>query len=188
MPRSTASAVLLLSLALLPACDLQSENRSAILEQYEYKQSLAAVAELRPCADGSRPRPEWTQHNRGPFSFRLPSEYQQEEVQGIDSYVESYRAPGREFGFDYGPYSDPLIWHGSDMREFQACRTSVDGHLVKLVTARMADGTYLAGAAWRELDSKSQGNLHLTMHVRSETTAAQQEALGIFRSVRFRKQ
>ena len=186
MPRPLLSAVLL-SFTVLPACKSGPERGRDVLQQIEYQRSLAAVAKLPPCKDASRPRPDWPKHDTGRFTIQLPPAYQQQKVQGIDSFVGSYAAPGREVGFDYGSYSSTLNEWRSDAQEFRACRASINGHLVKLVTARTVQGTYLAGATWRELVPKSQGAVHLTVDMRSETAAGQEEALAIFRSVEFRR-
>ncbi|HEX8393383.1 MAG TPA: hypothetical protein VF665_13650 [Longimicrobium sp.] len=138
------------------------------------------MAPLPPCGPLPEPDPGWELRDEGPFSFRLPREYRKQEVHGIDSFVGEYAASGRNFLFDYGMYSSSLTeWDAA--RQFHACRDSITGHQVKIVTAHEADGRYVAGVVWRELEP----GLHLTIHARARTAAQQQEALAAMRTVRF---
>jgi hypothetical protein len=155
-------------------------------EAYFRAGTLAGVAELPACAPLPVPRPEWERRDEGPFSLRLPRGYRKKNARGIDSFVGRYDAPGRNLIYDFGLYSSTLDEWRTDSREFYACRDSVGPHLVKFVTARAANGSYRAGATWRELARGELGSLHLTVSTESRSAAHQQEALAIFRSVQFR--
>lgn len=187
MTRIGPASIVLLA-AGIAACGPRQETvrGGATAADVERARTLEGVARLPPCDPLPQPRPEWERVDAGPFSLQLPREYRKQEVHGIDSFVGRYRAPGRELGFDYGVYSGALEeWRGEG-REFHACRDSVSPHLVRFVTARSADGGYLAGAAWRQLErGGALGDLHLTIHAQTRTAAQQQEALAVFRSLQF---
>ena len=178
------SRLLTIPLAVLClACQASPEPRDPILARILYQRTLAAVAELPRCGDAARAGADWPRNDHRFFSFQLPPEYSQSQTRGIDSYVRSFEAPGRSFSLNFGQHSASLSRSETSGREYRACRATVDGRMVRLMTARATDGAYFAGAAWRDLEP----GLHLSVFVRSETAAGQEEALAIFRSIDFRE-
>ena len=182
-----AAVVVLACIAPLAACKRQPEHGADPVEKVMHERGLASVAELPPCLDRPEPGRGWTSADAGPFSLRLPRGYRKVQVQGIDSFVGEYRAPGRALHFDYGPYSSTLQEWRSAGAGFRSCRMEIGGHLAKIVTARSEKEGYLAGVTWRELEKGGEaGALHLTMMATSADVAGQREALAVFRSVRFK--
>lgn len=179
MPRLLAVPLAVLCLA----CQSRPQPRAPAVDQIEHRRSLAAVAELPRCGDAAPASASWPRHDHRFFSFQLPPEYDLVERTPLDSYARYYEAPGRRFSLDFGMYSNSLAEPGGEQRDRRACRATVDGRMVRLVTARDADGTYVAGAAWRDLEP----GLHLTLYARSATAAGQQAALAAFRSIDFRE-
>lgn len=170
-----------MGLALLAGCDRRPETGRERLARWEYGESLAAVRELRPCRGLPAPAPEWPPHDLRLFSLQAPSEYRYDKQQGIDSFVGGFDAPRRALHFDYGMYSGALQeWR--TQTDFRACRVSIGGHPVRIVTARSPRGGYMAGAAWIEIGPDGQAGL--TISGTSDSPAGQREMLAIFRSVR----
>jgi hypothetical protein len=187
MPAFRRTAVVLACIALLAACKPE-RGADEMVQKVMHERSLASVAELPPCLDHPEPGPRWTSADAGPFSLRLPPGYSKAEVQGIDSFVGEYRAPGRTLHFDYGAYSSTLQEWRSAGAGFRSCRMEIDGRLAKIVTAQSEKDGYLAGVTWRELENGDEGGaLHLTMIATSADVAGQREALAVFRSVRFKQ-
>jgi hypothetical protein len=183
-----AAVGMLACIAPLAGCKRQPEGGGDAVEKVMHERTLASVAELPPCLDRPEPGPGWTSADAGPFTLRLPARYRKAEVQGIDSFVGEYRAPGRTLHFDYGAYSSTLQEWRSAGAGFRSCRMEIGGHLAKIVTARSEKEGYLAGVTWRELEKGDEGSaLHLTMIATSADAAGQREALAVFRSVRFKK-
>lgn len=170
-----------MGLALLAGCDRRPETGRESLERWEHERTLAAVMELRPCKGLPAPAPEWRRHDQRFFVLQAPPGYRYEAQQGIDSFVGRFHGPGRELSFDYGDYSSSLQeWR--EEADFRACRESIGGHQVRIVTARSPRGGYVAGAAWREIGPDRQ--THLTISGTSDSPGGQRELVAIFRSVR----
>jgi hypothetical protein len=173
---------LVLGLALMAGCDRRPETGRERVARWEHEGTLASVMELGHCTGLPAPAPEWRRHHERIFVLQAPPEYRYEAVQGTDSYIGQFHGPGREFGFDYGSYSGTLLESRTTTVEFRACRVSISGHPVRIVTARSPRGRYLAGATWREIGP--DGHAALTISGTSDSPAGQRELLAIFRSVR----
>jgi hypothetical protein len=61
-----------------------------------------------PCATSIPPVTGWTVHDEGAFTIQLPPGYSRVDVQGIDSQVGLWEAPGKRISYDFGFYSNPL--------------------------------------------------------------------------------
>lgn len=123
------------------------------------------------------------------FSFKLPADYSQKEVQGIDSYVGQWQASEQRFiSFDYGSYSSTLAEAQDILSNYGECSLTTAAFKAKVVYGTDAKGTwisegakYVVAASWRDL--KPQTHLSFTT-----TAASAQEAgllFAILRSVRF---
>jgi hypothetical protein len=124
----------------------------------------------------------WKNHDLGPFALKLPSYLRQTKVQGEDSYVGRFRAPGLTVEFDYGEHSDPLAY---------------EGELGFVRAVRLIDGRHAVVASWTRVDSLpyvtaihfpsvTTKDSKLTIYILSDKPQAVSEE--IFSSVRFRKE
>lgn len=91
---------------------------------------------------------DWQTIDAGPFHFHLPPQYEEVEVQGIDSYVRKFEGDGDIVSFDYGWYSDPLEYY-SRRAGFSECEEQIGGLEAKVIFYMDETGDYVAAAHWK---------------------------------------
>lgn len=141
-----------------------------------------------PCAPGAAAA-GWQAVDAGPFSLGLPPGFQRREVQGIDSYVGQWDAPGgRAVSFDYGAWSSSLDEMEAALRDYRECTTEIGGHAVRIVSGfdeqgRIGEGgrKYVVAAAWRSVPPGAR----LTVVASSRNGADLPALAAILHSVRF---
>jgi hypothetical protein len=141
-----------------------------------------------PCAAPGVDTTGWKVADAGPFRFSVPNDYQRRTVQGIDSYIGRWSAPGRSVHFDWGPYSSTLDESATLLRGHVECTMEIGGHRAKVVGGFDAEGDwqergrkYVVAATWREVEPGT----HLTLSVTSAAASDVPALLSIVRSVRF---
>ena len=61
-----------------------------------------------PCGPMAPSTAGWSAHDEGAFTVQLPPAYERVTIQGIDSQVGRWEAPGKRVSYDLGAYSNPL--------------------------------------------------------------------------------
>jgi hypothetical protein len=119
------------------------------------------------------------------FTFYLPPNMKHaEDVNGIDSFVQEYRADGIVIRFDYGWYSGTL----SDLsrkKNFRGVNTRIGGRRARVGTyhdPKREGLKYFAGVHF-----PLGGVVKLTMWAECEGPAEQETAKKVFYSIRFPK-
>jgi|GEM_PF-5464736 len=151
-------------------------------------QSRSAPLALDPCAGPGADTTGWQVADAGPFRFSVPPGYQRRTVQGIDSYVGQWGAPGRKVGFDWGMWSSPLDEASTLLQGYVECTVEIGGHPARVVAGLDAEGRwgeqgrkYVVAAAWRDV----QPGAHLMLSASSVDASELPVLLSIVRSVRF---
>ncbi|HEU4882984.1 MAG TPA: hypothetical protein VFT45_12075 [Longimicrobium sp.] len=152
-------------------------------------QGLRDTHAVDPCTGPGADATGWKVADAGRFRFSVPGEYQHQTVQGVDSYVGWWSAPGgRNVRFDWGMYSSSLDEPATVLRDRVECTTEIGGHRVKLVGGFDAEGRweadgrkYVVAAAWRDVHP----GVHLTLSATAADAADVPVLLSIIRSVRF---
>ena len=139
----------------------------------------------------------WRVVDAGPFVFKVPPDYREEHVQGVDSYIGRWVQGGRSVDFDFGPYtSDPRLRRGPDPRG-RVCTARIDGREVAVVETEHTDhgrrkrytilGWWQGGPAPHDTVA---GQPHLRFHASAaaDDREGRAEARTIVRSVRIRTQ
>jgi len=144
---------------------------------------------LNPCTAPGADTTGWTVVDAGPFRFAVPNDYQRRKVQGIDSHVGWWSAPGRSVHFDWGMYSSTLDESATLLRDRAECTTEIGGHPAKVVGGFDAEGRweeqgrkYVVAATWRDV----QPGTHLTLSVTSADPSDVPVLVRIIQSVRFK--
>ncbi len=129
---------------------------------------------------------EWVTWDEGTFTLQLPPEYTKVPVQGIDSQVGRWEAPGRWLDYDLGFYSNPLPVDDSDAPGApRVCQQSDRRGAPRIVSHSPAEGGFAIGAHWSDLRRTGAGMTEsLTLQGRAERPEDQGELLAIIRSVR----
>lgn len=141
------------------------------------------------CAERVEDVTDWAAVDRSSFRFRLPAEFVEVPVQGIDSRVGRWTAgPLRDVTFDEGMFAGPVDGM-EDHPGYAECRDFIDGRAVTIVVLFDSAGTfsvgrgkkYWAAASWRDV----MPEVHLTMTATTPDAADVPELVAILRSVRF---
>lgn len=110
------------------------------------------MSEASPCTTAAHVDTSgWRLMDAGPYAFRLPPEFEEQEVRSVDSAVAAWRAPdGRSVHSDYGFYTDPFeVGVSGPMQELLAvCREGGDEDSAQIVLYLTHDGRYAAGLYW----------------------------------------
>lgn len=112
------------------------------------------------------------------FSFRLPPELREVQVQPVDSYVALYQATNMAVMFDYGMYSA----HADTTDEM------IDGKRARILTASSEsdlNGQHYAYYAEVRFDDIGRGIDNLSMHAYCKTPEDVENAKVVFRSIDF---
>lgn len=135
----------------------------------------------------------WRVVDHGDFSIRMPADFVAIDVQGIDSRVGAYRAPGdaAEVTFDLGWYSNELPPDQGTYAQYDACTDVVGGHPVRIVVGELREpseigGRHVVAAAWRDIRS-SDPAVHLTVWTTARDAAYVPTLLAIVRSVELKR-
>jgi hypothetical protein len=120
----------------------------------------------------------------GKFTFFIPPDMEEQEIQGIDSFVGEYRSNRMRLRFDYGLYSDPLNYSGES--DYQELVTTIGGERAKVVAfvgGPSAPGfEYVAAVHFPDL---GDGRARLTLWVESASPEEQEEAKKVFHTISF---
>ncbi|HWO13478.1 MAG TPA: hypothetical protein VNN80_28450 [Polyangiaceae bacterium] len=115
------------------------------------------------------------------YGFHAPPDVMMRALVGIDSCIDGWSASSCAYTGDYGGYSSDLTeYEGSP--QYQETRESIDGRDAKLVT--LADEGLVAAVHFASVDPAVPG-LRLTVGADCQDAAGQQDALTVFRSIRF---
>jgi hypothetical protein len=129
----------------------------------------------------------WFSVKNHAFSVLLPPGWAYEPLQGIDSSVGRYYGNGAALTFDYGIYSDPLMYE--DDAVYEVHEETIGGVTAKVVRAKGSrgfTGVHFADVGTSPFPGDSIGSdTRLTITGQDLTPAEQAVALQIFRSVRF---
>lgn len=143
-----------------------------------------------PCPAAPLNVSAWTTTDRDDFTFRVPPDFKPVSVQGIDSWVEEFATADstQVITFDYGGFSDDLHRDPGMYSEYRSCTEVIGAREALVVVVRLhneysrsQDGTYAAGATWRDVRS---GN-HLTLWAWTANPANLERLLAMLRTVRF---
>lgn len=133
--------------------------------------------------------PVWIAIENHAFSFRLPPEFKEVPVQGIDSFVRNYAGPGIDLSFDFGSYSN----------DFNGWDPTTKYELVKINGRKAKIGTGEKGY-YRDGESRLQAQVHfagvypgktdpkLSMYASCATPEDIVTAKAIFKTIRFKKE
>jgi hypothetical protein len=128
----------------------------------------------------------WTRVDDRDFSFILPPGLEELQVRPVDSHVRVWRGQTsiREFQFDYGQFSDPLVrWTAAD-ETVHSCEMNIGEYGLRLVTGHHESGGVYVAGAWRNV----RPGTHLTvMGIAADTTGQRLLAL-ILHSTEFHLQ
>jgi hypothetical protein len=166
-----------------------SDGAAITLGQVEAHARASGVVVERFNPDGSR------LIDTGPFSVTLPPGWTYIRRQGIDSFIgELSDASGARITFDYGWYSDPLVFSDGfrtpyeDDPRYSVINETVDGLPARIVTPRFAapglTGMYIANADPSE-PSGGPVRTALGMYAYDLGDEKKREVLSIYRSVDF---
>ncbi len=133
------------------------------------------------------PGVDWFSVKNHHFSAMLPPGWAYEPLQGIDSFVGRYHGDGAELTFDYGFYSDPLNYDADPV--YDVHEETIGGLTAKIVRTKGAPG--LTGVHFAFIESSQfpgdniPFDVRLTITGQNLSTAHQEIAMQIFRSIRF---
>jgi hypothetical protein len=112
----------------------------------------SAAVEASPCASAPRTdTSDWRRVDAVAFVFRLPADFEQQEVEGIDSALRRWVSPdGREVQTDYGFYNRRFAagLAGSGEELITVCQEGDGEAAPQIVPYRTRDGRYAAGLYW----------------------------------------
>jgi hypothetical protein len=159
------AAFVLIALALLAACDRASPSNTAEV--------------------GPPPAPG---ENQWRYTLAVPAEFVRQDVQGIDSAVAEYRGPGAVLNMDHGMYGGAPTCSSSDCT---LSEEELDGHAAVIGRFRFSPA-HAKGRGPFFVDVYVELRRHpveegLSMRASCRTQAACDQALAIFRSVRFHR-
>ena len=122
----------------------------------------------------------WQLIDANSFTLYLPPNWKFNKLQGIDSQVGEFVGDGAKLGFDYGWYSGSLA--KDDDLDHIISYEIIAGYRAKVVVPKVT-GNGMTGVYFNDL-----GNANRLSLVGNNLTASQQEiALGIFRTLKFKK-
>jgi hypothetical protein len=153
------------------------------LRYYAAGMSDAPYADCCP-PNGASP---WTSVKNQAFSVLLPPGWAYEPLPGIDSFVGRYYSDSAELIFDYGIYSDPLMYE--DDTAYEVHEETIAGVTAKVVRAKGAQG--ITGVHFADVGrfafpgDNIAFEVRLTISAQDLTRAEQAIAVQILRSVRF---
>jgi len=122
------------------------------------------------------------------FSFVIPENMKQDDVQGIDSFVQQYSGNNMTMSFDYGWYSNPLNGRESTP-EFWQLEEKISGRDAKLIGYKLDSryvGKYYSGIHFRNVESGIIQSTHLTMSVIYNNTEDKETTIKILKSIRLK--
>jgi hypothetical protein len=133
-----------------------------------------------------KPPSGWVQIDAREFKFYAPQDIKPVPVQGIDSYVGEYKGDAISLNFDYGGYSDPLIY--PERKAYVVHDEQIDGKKARIVSY-YDPGTgnpfdFAIGVYFADVNGKGT---RLTMYATCKTTNEYQTATMIFRTITFKK-
>src|SRR5690606_26749910 len=122
-------------------------------------------------------------HDEGDFTLLLPPDFARAEVQGIDSRVGRWEAPGRSVSYDLGAYSNPL--EPNDLNAFPdlvVCQESDGPDTPRIVRYTSPEGGFAVGAHWPGLREAAPGmTVSLTVQGVAQDAERAGELLAILR-------
>ncbi|HEX2165736.1 MAG TPA: hypothetical protein VHG09_00740 [Longimicrobiales bacterium] len=149
------------------------------------------------CAPFALDTAGWQLVERSSFTFRVPPDFREAAVQGIDSDVAQFEASdGSAFvSTDLGWYSNDLSHDASVYEQYESCTTTIGGKPAVVVTGTLRERTesgaarYVAAAAWRDIQARRDDSdmpVHLTMWGEVQDRTRFQDVLTVLHTVRFR--
>lgn len=143
--------------------------------------AIAVVALPAPCPGPVVNVSSWPRRDGQVFSYRLPLEFRR--VSGGTSSMTDYATSDgtSKVHVEFGAFAGKLV-RGEGVAEYGSCWETIGGREARVITARDADGQYVAGATWAEV----RPGRRLTMVVRTTDLAVLEQMLAAFRSVRIK--
>lgn len=162
---------------------LENPNQITILKRYINRGlSVFFITILTGCATHLSER--WNCYDAGPFSFSMPPSLKMTDVHGIDSYCSQFTNQDMVLIFDYGAYSGDPMNNLSKRKAYHSHIETIAGHNVQIVTL---DADEASGNRFKHLAEASFLGIGLTMAAECRTESEYDDAVKIFRSVRFKK-
>ena len=135
------------------------------------------------CDEGVNPVPTtptgWQFINANSFTLSLPSGWEFDKLQGIDSYIGEFIGDGIRLSFDFGWYSNSLA-EDNDSNHIVTYET-IGGYKAKIVVPKVK-GNGTTGVYFGNLENQNRFNLYGNNFSPSQ----QETALKIFRTIRFK--
>jgi len=128
----------------------------------------------------------WIERGGRAFIIQLPPTFTAQPSQGIDSDVGLWADGTTRISYDYGRYSNNLS-DTTAQADRRVCEVEIGGRPARVVTARAADGGYVAAAHWPNLDTVPLGTLSLTVSGTAADQQGQRTLLASLWSVRVRE-
>lgn len=155
---------------------------------------LLAIAGSAACASSPQagdlcnlpipPVAGWSSFDEGDFTLRLPSDYTRVQVQGIDSRVGRWEAPGKQVSYDLGPYANPLEPGGLNaFADLVVCQESDGSRTPRIIRYTPEGGGYAVAAHWPDLRESGGMTASLTLEGLVQQPEDQGEILAIIHSV-----
>jgi heat shock protein HslJ len=139
-----------------------------------------------PCAAAMPPTAGWTVYDEGAFTIQLPPSYARVDVQGIDSQVGRWEAPGKRITYDLGFHSHPL--QQDEVHSYPGlvvCQESEGPGTARIIRYTPPEGGHAFSAQWPDLRREASGMAEsLALDALFEQEADHGEILAVIRSVR----
>jgi hypothetical protein len=172
-------------LSILAACS--SSTGPKVLYDELDPEPVCTMEEVAPSA-------EWQVVDRGAFRFRVPPDFRHVQLQAVDSDAQVWASSERRFAsYDYGWYSNTLNGAQDALTGSSACRDTIGGFPVAVVSGWDTAGTweygsgskYVIAGSWRNVLPGYDPAVHLTLTAASDRPEDRRVLLAILRSVRF---
>ena len=148
--------------------------------------SLSASAQSVGCPTVAPDTSDWTEHDEGGFTVKLPPAFEREEAGGLDSQVGLWRSGESLVNYDSGYYSNKLVRDEyNPFPEMAVCQEGGPGS-PRVIVYRTEGGRARLVAHWAGVDRDGFGEISLTLGGSDPSADHFAQYLGIVESVRFR--
>ena len=119
----------------------------------------------------------------GNYIFNFETQFELEELQGIDSYVGNINGSGISLSFDYGWYTEPATNLSSD--EYIVTEEEINGHYRQIVKPIDSEGNFTSIHLFKISDSIESpfGYNSLSMSVNHLTATEQEMIIEVFNNL-----
>lgn len=148
------------------------------------------------CAPFALDTAGWQLVERSAFTFKVPPDFREAEVQGIDSDVARFETAdgGAVVGTDLGWYSNDLSHDAGVYEQYESCSAMIGGRPALVVTGTLRERTeagaprYVAAAAWRDIEQRRDDSdmpVHLTVWGETQDRSRFEDVLTVLHTVQF---